>query len=150
MHSENFAGIAKFSLMVAKFSQSLRNFHNALRKSCCATCCLLHCLCIVHLLIHHFHLTFLHFEVMKSPRILAFSTDTKPSLMTEDPKTCKTYQRQPRNQFSSTKWTCTFQLAQLIGLVRKKHSKPILNRVQNSTFLALITYWHMPKSESGS
>ena len=44
----------------------------------------------VQLLIHHFHLTFLHFWVMKSPRILAFNTNTKPSLRTEVPNTCKT------------------------------------------------------------
>ena len=49
------------------------------------------CLCIAFAsLFHHFHFTFLWLWLMKSPRILAFSTNTKPSLLTEVPKTCKT------------------------------------------------------------
>ena len=100
-----FSMIAKFrhlseKMCIAKISQGLRNFHYGceifaiftkfspcIEKIMFASCCLLH---PVQLPFHHFHLTFLHFGLMKSPRILAISTNTKPSSMTEVPKTCKT------------------------------------------------------------
>ena len=45
-------------------------------------------------------------------------------------------------------------MAQFILLVCKKHSKPILNRIQNSTFWTLINrfdhlrYIHLPRAEN--
>ena len=97
--------IAKFcylskKMCIAKISQGLRNFRYGCeifaifaKFSQCIAKILLPSALPLHpaqLLIHHFHLTFLHFGVMKSPRILAFSTNTKPSLLTEVPKTYKT------------------------------------------------------------
>ena len=106
-------------LCIAKFSQGLRNFRygceifailakfsQCIAKIMLASCCLLH---PIQPPTHQFLLTFLQLGSMKSLRILTFSTNTTPSLMTEVPKTCKTYQKQPRNEISGTKWTCTCQ-----------------------------------------
>ena len=84
-------------MCIAKISQGLRNFRYGCEifamHSENPACLLLPPTLPLHpvqLLIHHFHLTFLHFGVMKSPRILAFSTNTKPSLLTEVPNAYKT------------------------------------------------------------
>ena len=93
-HSENIA-ITKFRYdceifaMVAKFSQSLRNFHNVITK-------ILHSPASVPASIQppflQFHLTFLHPGLMKSPRtrINQHRYEAKLEMKAEVPKTCKT------------------------------------------------------------
>ena len=86
------AGIAKFSLW-------LRNFYNpceifAMHRENPATLpCLPHCL--LHPFqpsFHQFHLTFLHFGLMKPPRIhnIRHQYEDMIGMMAEVPKTCKT------------------------------------------------------------
>ena len=48
-------------------------------------------------------------------------------------------QNLPQNAISRIVGTLMCKSGELEGLVYKKHSKPIINRVQNSTFWALIT-----------
>ena len=90
VHSEIFARIAKFLLWLQNFLNPCKIFVMHSENLACLLLPPALPLHPVQLLFHHFHLTFPHFWVMKSPRILSFSTNTKPSLMTEVPKTCKT------------------------------------------------------------
>ena len=93
-HSEKLC-IAKFRrdceifAMVVKFSQSLRNFGNAIEKSCIPPLPP----ASVQLPFLHFHLTFFHHGLMKSPRIRKIQHQYKAKLemMAEVPKTCKTF-----------------------------------------------------------
>ena len=84
VHCEIFVGIAKFSLW-------LRNFRNPCeifamhRENSTTLPCLLHPL---QPPFHQFHLTFLHFGLMKSPRIHNIQHQYEV-MMTEVPKTCK-------------------------------------------------------------
>ena len=87
--------LVKVSKLGASSSSPFK-FSQCIAKIQLASCCLLLPPALplhpVQLHFHHFHLTFLHFGLMKSLRIFAFNTNTTPNLLTEVPKTCKTTQ----------------------------------------------------------